>query len=182
MLLAPPHLVNANRILETLGHKARAREARISCWTVDQLAAVVKEAEARQISAERVLKIVLTAFAPTDVEKEVEKLLTEPTWATQALYQRVLQGIRDLEDRLTDSPRTVDQIAAEVTRDEAFKDVSLADITHAVTILAGASQGGIALRGDRIVLNVSYDEVDRRLSGLTGQSGVPRRTGKLRKR
>ena len=54
----------------------RAREARVSCWTVEQLAQVVEHVERLQLGATTVLRIVTEQFAPVDVTRAVEGLLS----------------------------------------------------------------------------------------------------------
>ncbi|PYS47654.1 MAG: hypothetical protein DMG13_27375 [Acidobacteria bacterium] len=127
----------------------RARTAHISCWTVKQLAAVVASAEIRQISAARILEIVLAAFAPSDVTSAVSELLAQPSWDTRDLYGAVTRALRALENRLRDTSRTVDQISTEVSREQRFADVGYKDVEKAVRELAGSSQGAVTIRGSR---------------------------------
>ena len=160
---------------------ARALVNKISCWTVDDLARVVELVETRHIGAEEVLDIVLNQFAPDDVSAAVEKLLNEPTWERRSLYVAVLNALRGLEGRLLDQARTVSHIATEVTRHQEFLNVPQGEIRKAVADLSGASQGTLLLRDDgRIVVNASFDEIERRLRGLTGEVGEPRRGGTFR--
>lgn len=155
----------------------RAREAKVSCWTVKQLSAVVAAAEARQITAARVLRIILSNFAPADVAVAVDGLLKEPAWDQQALYIEILVALRALDTRLKDAARTVDHLAAEISRNEDFAGVSDGDIEAAVRELAGASQGALNLRDRRLIIHTSMDEIERRVRGLTGVGGKPRRLG-----
>ena len=105
-----------NTLGEGSAASRRARENKISCWTVDDLARVVELVESRHIGAKEVLDIVLNQFAPDDVSAAVQELLNEPTWEHRSLYVAVLNALRGLEDRLLDQARTVSHIAAEVTR------------------------------------------------------------------
>ncbi len=160
---------------------ARALDNSISCWTVDDLARVVQLVETRHIGAKEVLDIVLNQFAPDDVSAAVERLLNEPTWERRSLYVAVLDALRGLEGRLVDQPRTVSHIAAEVTRQPGFEEVPQGEIKRAVADLSGASEGTLILEsGDRIIANASFDEIERRLRGLTGERGEPRRGGTFR--
>lgn len=158
----------------------RAKDNRISCWTVKQLADVVAAVETRHITAAQVLEIVLTDFAPEDVSRSVEKLLGEPGWEVQALYRAILEALEALEDRLPDADRTVDLVAGEVSSRPQFRGIKKADVEAAVRGLAGASQGLLKLRDDRIVMQGSHEELKRRLYGQTGKSGTPRRGGTFR--
>ena len=160
---------------------ARAIENDISCWTVDDLARVVELVESRHIGAKEILDIVLNQFAPNDVSAAVEEMLNEPTWARRSLYIAVLYALRGLEGRLLDQVRTVSHIAAEVTRQQEFRNVSQGEINKAVADLSGASGGTLVLTdNDHIVVNASFDEIERRLSGLTGEWTEPRRGGTFR--
>ena len=159
----------------------RASENKVSCWTVDDLAQVVDLVESRHIGAKEILDIVLNRFAPDDVSAAVEQLLNEPTWERRSLYVAVLNALRELEGRLLDQARTVSHIAAEVTRQEEFVSLHQGQIRKAVADLSGASQGTLLLRDDgRIVVNASFDEIERRLRGLTGEGSEPRRGGTFR--
>ena len=47
--------------------------------------------------------------------------------------------------------------------------------------LSGASEGTLVLKDDdRIIVNASLDEIERRLRGVTGAGGEPRRGGAFR--
>ena len=160
---------------------ARALENNISCWTIDDLARVVKVAETRHIGAKEVLDIVLYQFAPDDVSAAVEELLNQPTWERRSLYLAVLDALRELEGRLVDQVRTVSHVATEVTRQREFANVSQRDVMKSVADLSGASEGTLVLKEDgRIIVNASLDEISRRLSGLTGVGADPRRGGSFR--
>ena len=159
----------------------RAIQNNISCWTVDDLARVVESVEIRHISAKEVLDIVLNHFAPDDVSAAVKELLTEPTWGRRALYVAVLNALRTLDGRLLDQVRTDAHVATEVTRKHEFMNVTQAEIRRAVADLSGASQGTLLLKNDgRIVVNASFDEIERRLGGLTRERVQPRRGGTFR--
>ena len=159
----------------------RAKENKISCWSVDQLARVVSAVETRHIGAKEVLDIVLSKFAPSDVSDEVEKLLSDPAWEYRALYVEIIGALRRLEGRLEDTARTVSHVAVEVSTKEEFAKVSENDIKDALTNLSAASQGSLLLRDDRIIItNASIDEIEIRVSSLTRNGGTPRSTGAFR--
>ena len=50
----------------------------------------------------------------------------------------------------------------------------------AIRELAMSSQGGLTMREDRIVIQVSFDELERRVSGLTKKSGESRAVSNFR--
>ena len=155
-----------------------ARKLKISCWTVIQFADVIAAAESRQISARQVLEIVNSSFAPQDVEQRVTSLLAEPNWEQRALYLAVVRALRNVDNILTDSPRSITMIASEIVKMSDFESVQESDVRRAVSDIAGASQGALSLReNDNVILHVSYDELERRVQALTGQAGSPRRKG-----
>lgn len=159
----------------------RAREARVSCWTIDQLARFIEASEKRHLNAKHVLDIVLNNFAPLDVETAVNKILAEPSWDKRDLYQAILKAFRELENRLKDRPRTVDMLATVVSSYSGFQGIDVNDVDIAVRELATSSQGGLTMRGeDTIVIQVSFDELERRVSGLTKNSGESRTVSNFR--
>ena len=155
-----------------------ARNLRISCWTVRQYADIIRAAESRHISARQILDIVRNKFAPQDVSSAVEDLLTQPTWEPRGLYLAVVRALRNLHNILTSSPRSITMVATEVAKMSGFEGVEESQVDQAVSNIASASQGALLVRDDGIVvLNVGYDELERRVEALTGQPGSPRRQG-----
>ena len=173
LLVAPSYPGNSD------GNAARSAEGLgISCWTVKQYADVIRVAEARQISARQILEIVRTKFAPQEVAEAVDGLLAEPTWEPRALYLAVVKALRNIHGKLASSRRSITMIALEVANMSDFENVEESAIRRAVSDLAGASRGALLLRdNDDVVLNVGYDELDRRVQALTGEPGSPRRRG-----
>lgn len=155
----------------------RAVELRISCWTIDQLARVVEAAESRQITTRQILDIVLKSFSPDQVTVAIDTLLMDPSWEICELYHAIMTALKDLEERLPDANRTVDLIAAEVSRMPSFRGIRKEQITLAISQLALASKGGMTLSDEMILLHLSHDEILRRLSGLTNSAGPARRKG-----
>lgn len=158
----------------------RAKELGISCWTVEQLARVVEAAETRHITANKVLEIVRKQFTPEDVTKAINQMLDNPSWDMTLLYKNFILALKQLENRLSDAPRSIDQIATIITMQPDFSGLSTKDVEAAASAIAAASQGGIVLRGDKIVINASFDEIERRVKGLTQDSGQPRRESGFR--
>ncbi|MGA2805137.1 MAG: ATP-binding protein [Acidimicrobiales bacterium] len=161
----------------------RARENRISCWTVDQLANLVETAEERHISAADVLNIVLTAFTPDEVTAAITNLLDDESRTPRELYQAVIEALRALDGRLPDRPRSLDLIATEITGRGDFAAVQYEMIRKAMITVANASQGLLQITGrknDQVVVRGSYDELERRVSQLLGRTGIPRRESTFR--
>ena len=159
-----------------------ANSLKISCWTVRHYADVIQAAESRQISARQILEIVRTKFTPQDVTMAVANLLAEPTWEPRALYLAIVKALRNVHAILTSSPRSITMIATEIARMSGLESVEERVVRRAVSDLAGASQGALLLRNDdAIVLNVDYDELERRVQTLTGEPGRPRRRGAIAK-
>jgi hypothetical protein len=178
LLLAPSYPGSSRR--EDSAAATRARQQKISCWTVEQLARFVAAAESRQLTARHVLDIVLEHFSPDDVKEAIDALLAEPSWDIRELYKAILKALRRLEGRLSDSPRTIDMVATKVSDWSRFTGIDVSDVEKAVRELTASSQGAMTLRDGAILIHVSYDELDRRLEGLTKCSGEPRRLSHFR--
>ncbi len=146
-----------------------------SCWTVGQYADVIQKAEARHISARDVLKVVTTCFTPAEVSNAVGALLSKPSWEKRALYLEVVRVLREVHDLLTDSARNTMMVASHVVLRAGFEGVQEQDVSDAVRDIAAVSRGGLTLRDGNIVLNVDYDELERRVQTLTGEPASSRR-------
>jgi hypothetical protein len=159
----------------------RAREQKVSCWTIDLLANVVENAERRQLNARHVQEIVLGFFAPAEVAARVQRLLSEPSFDSVDLYQGIIQAIADLEPRLSSTPRNIFLLAGEISRLDRFKLVELSDVERALGDLARASKGMLHVTDKQEVFVLgTLDELRRRVASLTGEVGEPRRLGTFR--
>src|SRR6266542_3327144 len=152
---------------------SRANELHISCWSVEDLARVVEAAEARHITTQQVLEIILKEFAPEDVSEAVDVLFAAPSWDARALYCEIVAALKGLEGRLSDTVRTVEMVASEVSRVEHFKGITRSDVEKALRELAHASQGGMVLTDSRVLIHSSLEELARRVRGLTRERGSP---------
>jgi histidine kinase/DNA gyrase B/HSP90-like ATPase len=158
----------------------RARQQRVSCWTVEQLARVLAAAETRHISARHILDIVLEKFSPDEVSAAVIELLRSPAWDMRNLYNAVLRSLRRAEGRLPGSLRSVEIVAYEISGESEFTGITKEQVDRAVRDVAAASQGLLSLRDDKIIVHGDFDEIERRLNSLLGKSGPPRRAGNFR--
>jgi hypothetical protein len=158
----------------------RAEILRISCWTIEQLSAVVEAAERRQITARNVIEIVHRSFRPEAVATALAELLASPAWDEQKLYRGLVDALRRLTGKLRDRPRTDDLISAELTQDPDFADVLGTDVAKGLSDLAAASQGALTRTGSTVVLNTSVDELEQRVASLTGRVAPARRRSTLR--
>ncbi|MCB1466716.1 MAG: ATP-binding protein [Rhizobiaceae bacterium] len=159
-----------------------AIELRISCWSVADLARVVESAESRHITAHHILEIVTTAFAPADVALRVAALFADPGDARKDLYSAVLDTLQFLEGRTPGATRTVSQILHTiVARHDEFAHVERGRIQDAILDVISASKGALQLAGDEgILVRSSLDELRRRVVGMTGAAGEPRRLSTFR--
>jgi hypothetical protein len=157
-----------------------AEKHEISCWTVEQLAGVLEQAERRHISARSVFEICKKAFAPDAVAKAVGELLNDPEGDRRELYRKVVDAMGTLEKRLPGTPRQVAHIHVELSSDPEFGLTREDDVRRAIGELAGASQGALVLRADQLMLNTSIDELRVRLGPLLGTPGEPRRPSTFR--
>ncbi len=177
LLLAPEYPGSTS---EDSAAATRAKNLGISCWKIKQLARVVEEAHARHINAKQIIDIVLTKFAPSDVAAAVDALFTSPSWDKQQLAKAVIDALRLLADKLTDTPRTLNSVATVVAQRSGFEGITEEDVRKAVSYLAAASQGALIFDGEILTVLASYDELARRASSLTGASATPLRLSKLR--
>ena len=161
------------------GNAARAAiREQVSCWTAHQFADVIKSAESRHITARQVLSVVTSKYAQEDVAKAIEELLAEPTWEKRELYYAIVRAFRNVNSLLVTSPRNVGMIALQVAQMDEFEGIQENEVRQAILDLAGGSSGSIYLsENDTLVLNVDYDELERRVESLTGHPGGPRRKG-----
>lgn len=159
----------------------RATENRISCWTIDQLARVVEQAEMRHVTPNDVLNVVLNAFTPDDVSQAVDNLLSEPLGNKQALYRAILHELRELEGKATKSGRSFDMILGRLVDRPNFELVELKNVKDALLEMSGASKGTLQISGESVRVLASLDEIERRLESLLGEAATPRRRGPFRK-
>ncbi len=159
----------------------RAKQQRVSCWTIEQLARLVESAERRHVNARSLQDIVLSTFAPIEVTAAVERLMSEPTFDKADLYIAIVAALADLENRLRGTPRNISMIAAEISRDQKFATVEIIQVREAVTDLARASSGMLHLsEKDEVSVLGVLDELRRRISHITGKEAPPRRRGTFR--
>ena len=159
----------------------RAVQNRVSCWTIEQLASIVESAEARRLNAHIISGIVLRAFKPEDVAKEVAQLLGAPTVARDELYRRILRVLRQLEPQLPNSARRVDTVAGALAVQGDVPDTQVSDIREALLELAKGSRGLLHVADDdELVVRGSLDELSRRVQALTGEDAPPRRESGFR--
>jgi len=180
-LLVAPGYVGQDRARSKVSRVAR--EQRISCWTVEQLARVVEAAESRHIGAKDVLDIVTQHFAPAEVKQVVEELLTQPTWSSRDLYQIIIQVLKDMDGSGVDEPRNVAMILGAIMANQDFREITGDEIRKAFAELAGVSKGALILDRDSGEFYVTADmgELERRVSDLTKLPTSDRRISSFRK-
>lgn len=178
-LLVAPDYPGGSRNEDAAAAK-RAVEGHISCWTVEQLARVVESMESHYITARHVLDIVLVAFAPQDVAARVEALLEKPGHAARDLARAMVAALRSLETfGPPDMPRSIEMIMPELVR--AGINTPVEDARKTLHQLAAASHGAMTVtRRDRILLNTSVEELERRLEPWLREAAPPRRASTFR--
>ncbi len=147
----------------------RAQSLKISCWTVEQFAKFVEDAESRQFNATDLLDIVLNYFSPNDVTARLKDLTSESLKDKSSLYRAILQSLRDLEGRMSNKPRNVEMITTEVSRQDGFDDIRGNDVREAIRDLVPLSHGGMALKSENneVHLTITLEELENRVSSLT---------------
>jgi hypothetical protein len=152
----------------------RAKELKISCWTIENFCKLLEARDSRHITAEDVYKIVVNKFTPTDVNQAIMALLSGPTWEIRKLYSIIIQTLKKLESKLRGSSKNISQIAAVIAlQDGEFSDITTDSVRKAIREIAGSSKGALIVKDDVIQLNTSIDELERRISNLTGNPGLP---------
>jgi hypothetical protein len=157
--------------------EGRAVDARISCWTIEDLARIVAAAETHQITASEVLDITLTKFRPSEVHAAVEKLLTRTNM--QLTYREILTALRRLNS-IPQPSRAVQHVSAVLATTAGIKALKDEEVKSALVDMANVSRGILRVSGDAIFLNGDLDELERRVATLTGSPGQPRRAGTFR--
>ena len=146
-----------------------ANEQRISCWTVNQLADIVENAESRHIGAKDIFEIVTNYFSPDEVKSKLDEILNEPRWSHEDLYQGILLALQDMEGSGTDAPRSVDMVIGYFYGKPKFKGIKYEDLNKAFNELVGASKGALIINqvDGSFILTTSIDELKRRVSDLS---------------
>ncbi len=178
LLVAPSY--PGKSLAEDAAAAKTAVELRISCWTVAQLAKIVRAAESRHFNAQTVIGIVLSAFSPDQVDAAVNNLFTLPSWNMQSLCSAIVDELQRISSLLRDMVRTVDTIAAGIASRADFTGISREDIVKASSELAASSQGALAFDGQVYTVLTSFDELRRRAAALVGDQVRPMRTGSFR--
>jgi hypothetical protein len=159
----------------------RAGNTQVSCWTVNQLARVVENAEKHHITATKVLEIVTTAFTPDQVEHAVNALMDQQGYADEDLYRAIMTALRGLESQMRGTPRTADIITSRVSINPAFETIEAPVVAQALRDLSGASRGAMHYEAEgRVVVHTTLDELERRVGSLLGGPGAPRHSGLFR--
>jgi len=158
----------------------RAKQNKISCWTIEDLARVVSAAESHQITASQIIDIVCSKFTPSDVHDAVELLLNRINM--QQTYRDIISALRALgqKDRLPESTRTVQHVAAVMAIDPNSASLGDDAVRAALVDMSNASRGILRVNDNAIILNGDLDELERRIASLTGEPGQPRRPGTFR--
>jgi hypothetical protein len=166
-----------------------ARNSKISCWTVEQLSDVVKNAESRHINARQVYEIVTTCFSPKDVENAINQLLSEPEWSEIELYIAILNTLRNLNNTMADTRRNLDHIYAGLTsvsveingEAQVIRGVEKDHVRKAVRELSSVSKGALIFDDkDNINITTSLEELENRVSSLTKTPTKQRRKSSFR--
>lgn len=159
----------------------RAKELKISCWTIEQLAKVIEDSENRKITAQDIIDIVETAFTPEEVSAAVESLLAENDWSYTELYNAVVKGIESMEERMPDSPRTLESITTAISFSvDGMKEISKETVSNALRDISHISKGALVFREEKVLLLTSIDELKQRIASHTGGNGTSRREGKFK--
>ena len=177
LLVAPDYPGKKNSKKDT-AVEVRAKSNKVSCWTIDDLSKLVRVAEKRQITATQVLEIVLKKFTPKDVSEAVQALLESDD--IQNYFREIIRILKNFSrpGKLPNTVRTVQHISAMLAQD--YDGITDEIVRKALVQISSGSQGILRLSGDAIIFSGEIEELERRVSNLTGQSGEPRKLGSFR--
>lgn len=143
----------------------RAKDGKISCWTVEDLARVVEAAETRHISAVRISEIIEAQFAPSDVHAEVERLLSEPNGDMHELEQEILDVIERASGQPLGAALDVAFIHGQLSM--VRSDINRQQVAEAAENLARKSSGLLRVRDQDVILLGAPTEIRRRLPNVS---------------
>ena len=180
VLLVAPSYPGASVKEDDSAAAFRAKQMKISCWTIGDLARVVREAEARHFNADTISRIVLNASTPAEVSSAVEQLFSVPAWDRQALASAIISALEGMAGVLEDMDRTVESVATEIAKNTKFPNIKREDIVKASTELAMSSQGALAFDGSVYRIFASFEEIRRRTEAIASDGFEPFRSGRFK--
>jgi hypothetical protein len=98
----------------------------------------------------------------------------------QKTYKAILKALRDLADKLPQTQRTVQHVAASLAISGDVANLGDQQVRAAIVEMGNASRGMLRVNGDAIILNGDLEELERRVAPMTGDAGQPRRPGTFR--
>jgi hypothetical protein len=179
LLIAPSY--PGESVGENAAAAKRAKELKISCWTIEQLAMIIENSESRKITAPDVINIIEKAYTPEEVTAAVNNLLAENEWSYSELYNAVVTGIESMETRMPNSLRTIDSITTAVSFSVGgMENISKETVSKALKDISHISKGALVLRDENVFLFTSISELKQRMASHTGGNGSSRREGKFK--
>jgi hypothetical protein len=159
---------------------ARAKNSQISCWRITSLAQCVRAAKDKLITAQDIIDVITTAFAPNDVNIAVGKLLSRSS------ESRLLNAIFDVLQaffsgtRGPDEPRTLGHISGRLSVTPGFEGTKDDDVRLAIRKIEAGSKGALQYHKGQILLLTGVEDLERRVASLLGRPAKPLRKGGLR--
>ena len=182
LLVAPRYPTPHPKRVEKTGYPGavvkRSVEGGISCWTVEQLATVLENADRLEITTQEIANIVTSKFSPADVAAALDALMSERP-DRPAIYKAIM----DVLGRMFDSEfakgdvRQVQTVVGALMFSHPDLKADQEMVKDALKDLARQSKGGMKLKGDAIVFLNGFDEVRRSVSAALGATGSPRALG-----
>lgn len=179
LLIAPSYPGGSSG--ENAAAAKRAKELKISCWTIEQLANVIEQSENRKITAPEIVEIITTCFTPEEVKDAIDKLLNGDERSYTDIYRAIIKALESLETRLPDSLRTLDSVTTSISYEFSnFVNISKVQVDNALKDVAHISKGALTYREGNIILLTSIEELKQRLSSHTDTTQPSRRNGKFK--
>lgn len=182
LLVAPSYPKPNQKRAELTGYPGavakRSIAGKISCWTVEQLANIVENADRLEITTQEIANIVTSKFTPDDVTAALAELMDERT-DMPAVYEAIMSVLGDMFDKENNKGhvRRVSAVSGALMYSHPQLKVDEDDVKDALKDLARHSRGGMKLNRDAIVFLNGFDEIRRAVSPLLGANGPPRSLG-----
>ena len=161
----------------------RSAAQKVSCWTVEDFASVVEQAERLRINAQDLMRIVTAEFQPANVSAAVGRLLARAGRAEDKMIRVVLDPLWKLRRKSLKSQRTVDLIHGSVLGDDATPDEwEPEDTRRVVRSIRVLSKGLLELGGDDIILLGTVDQLRARVLTEGPGEAVTRSANAFRQR
>ena len=164
----------------------RANGLGVSCWTVDDFAALVEQAERLRINARHVTEIVTKKLHPAEVREAVQRLLLKLDRTEDDILGIILDHLQDWEHRglSQNTERKISGVhwGGIMNSPKPPANWEEEDTERAVRALRIRSKGLLELDGDKIVILGAVEQIRARVFGGAMDAAPSRSDGAFRGR